>query len=48
VVLEALERSGWVQKEAAGWLRVSRRKLNYMIQQMGITHATWRRNRDTD
>jgi len=48
VVLEALERSGWVQKEAAGWLRISRRKLNYMIQQMGITHATWRRNRDTD
>jgi DNA-binding NtrC family response regulator len=48
VVLEALERSGWVQKEAAAWLRISRRKLNYMIQQMGITHATWRRNRDTD
>jgi DNA-binding NtrC family response regulator len=48
VVLEALERSGWVQKEAAAWLRISRRKLNYMIQHMGITHATWRRNRDTD
>ncbi len=48
VVLEALERCGWVQKEAAAWLHVSRRKLNYMIQQMGITHATWRRNRDTD
>jgi len=48
VVLEALERCGWVQKEAAAWLRVSRRKLNYMIQQMGITHATWRRNRDTE
>ncbi len=48
VVLEALERSGWVQKDAAAWLHVSRRKLNYMIQQMGITHATWRRNRDTD
>jgi DNA-binding NtrC family response regulator len=48
VVLEALERCAWVQKEAAAWLRVSRRKLNYMIQQMGITHATWRRNRDTD
>jgi DNA-binding NtrC family response regulator len=48
LVLEALERSGWVQKEAADWLRISRRKLNYMIQRMGITHATWRRNRDTD
>ncbi len=48
IVLEALDRTGWVQKEAAAWLRISRRKLNYMIQQMGITHATWRRNRDTD
>jgi DNA-binding NtrC family response regulator len=48
VVLEALERCGWVQKEAAAWLRISRRKLNYLIQRMGITHATWRRNRDTD
>ncbi len=38
VVLEALEHCGWVQKEAAAWLRISRRKLNYMIQQMGITH----------
>ncbi len=47
-VQEALERCGWVQKDAADWLRISPRKLNYMIQQMGITHATWRRNRDTD
>jgi hypothetical protein len=27
-------------------LRVSRRKLNYMIRRMGITHPTWRRNRN--
>jgi len=46
VVLEALERHGWVQKEAAAWLGVSRRKLNYMIQRMGVTHPSWRRNRD--
>ena len=46
VVSEALERHGFVQKEAAAWLRVSRRKLNYMIQKMGITHPSWRRNRD--
>ena len=46
-VLEALERCGWIQKDAADRLRISPRKLNYMIQQMGITHATWRRNRDT-
>jgi transcriptional regulator with GAF, ATPase, and Fis domain len=46
VVVEALERHGFVQKDAAAWLRISRRKLNYMIQRMRITHPTWRRNRD--
>ena len=45
LVIEALGRSGWVQKDAAGLLGVSRRKLNYMIQRMGITHESWRRNR---
>ena len=45
VVLEALERVGFVQKNAARLLRVSRRKLNYMIQRMGITHPAWRRHR---
>ncbi len=48
VVLEALERSAWVQKEAARWLGVSRRKLNYMIQRMGITHPSWRRHRGVE
>jgi len=48
LVLEALERTGFVQKDAAGLLRVSRRKLNYMIQRMGITHPSWRRNRQPD
>jgi len=45
VVLEALRRTRYVQKEAAQLLRVSRRKLNYMIQRMGIKHPSWRRNR---
>jgi two-component system response regulator HydG len=45
LVLEALRRVGWVQKEAAALLGVSRRKLNYMVQRMGITHPGWRRNR---
>jgi DNA-binding NtrC family response regulator len=44
LILEALGRTGWVQKDAAGLLGVSRRKLNYMIQRMGITHPSWRRN----
>jgi DNA-binding NtrC family response regulator len=45
LVLEALERTGFVQKRAAALLGVSRRKLNYMVQRMGITHPSWRRNR---
>jgi len=45
VVLEALRRARFVQKEAAALLCVSRRKLNYMIRRMGITHPSWRRNR---
>jgi DNA-binding NtrC family response regulator len=45
LVIAALERCGWVQKDAAKLLRISRRKLNYMIQKMGITHSSWRRNR---
>jgi two-component system response regulator HydG len=48
VVLEALRRTRFVQKEAAQLLRVSRRKLNYMIRRMGITHPTWRRNRGVE
>jgi len=47
LVLEALRRSAWVQKDAAALLGISRRKLNYMIQRMGITHPGWRRNRST-
>ena len=45
IVLEALRRASWVQKDAAAFLQISRRKLNYMIRRMGITHPTWRRNR---
>jgi DNA-binding NtrC family response regulator len=48
LVLEALRRTGYVQKGAAELLGVSRRKLNYMIQRMGITHSAWRRNRDPE
>jgi len=44
VVLEALARAGFVQKEAARLLRISRRKLNYVIARLGITHPSWRRN----
>lgn len=45
LLLEALEQSGWVQKDAAQRLGVTARKLNYMIKKHGITHSRWRRNR---
>jgi DNA-binding NtrC family response regulator len=45
LVLAALRRAGFVQKDAAALLGVSRRKLNYMVQRMRITHPSWRRNR---
>ena len=45
LVISALERTGYVQKDAAALLHVSRRKLNYMVQKLGITHPSWRRNR---
>jgi transcriptional regulator with GAF, ATPase, and Fis domain len=45
LVVEALCRTGHVQKQAAKLLGVSPRKLNYMIQKLAITHPGWRRNR---
>jgi len=35
-IMRALEQAGWVQKEAAPLLGVSRRALNYKIQKYGI------------
>lgn len=45
LLLEALELSEWIQKDAASRLGVTARKLNYMIKRHGITHARWRKNR---
>jgi DNA-binding NtrC family response regulator len=45
LVLQALERTGWVQKEAARLLGLSSRVLNYRIRKLGITHPSWRQNR---
>ncbi len=45
LVLQALEHADWVQKDAATLLRMSRRKLNYRVQRLGITHPRWRKHR---
>jgi len=45
LILQALQRSSWVQKEAAQLLGISSRALNYKIKRFGITHSSWKQNR---
>jgi DNA-binding NtrC family response regulator len=45
LITQALDRSGWVQKDAARLLGVSSRALNYKIKNFGITHPSWKQNR---
>jgi DNA-binding NtrC family response regulator len=44
VILDALENSLWIQKDAAETLGISRRVLNYKIKNLGIRHPRWRKN----
>ena len=45
LVLNALQKSLWIQKDAAELLGISPRTLNYKIAKFGITHHRWRKNR---
>jgi DNA-binding NtrC family response regulator len=45
LIVQALERAKWVQKDAAKLLGVSSRALNYKIKSFGITHPNWKQNR---
>ena len=45
MILRALEKNLWIQKDAAGELGLSPRALNYRIQKLGITHSRWRKNK---
>lgn len=45
LILNALEKSLWIQKDAAKLLGISPRKLNYKIKKCGITHPTWLKNK---
>ncbi len=44
-IVAALEKSLWIQKDAALLLEVSPRVLNHKIKKMGITHPRWRKFR---
>jgi transcriptional regulator with PAS, ATPase and Fis domain len=45
LILQALDESLWVQKDAAARLGVTPRILNYKIKKYGISHRRWRKNR---
>ncbi|MGV8074810.1 MAG: sigma-54-dependent transcriptional regulator [Syntrophobacteraceae bacterium] len=44
LILDALENSLWVQKDAAARLGVSPRVMHYKIRKYGITHHRWHKN----
>lgn len=45
MILEALEKTNWVQKEATRLLGISQRTINYKIQVYQISHPKWKKNR---
>lgn len=45
LILQALEMSHWIQKDAAKLLGLSRRAMNYRIEQFGITHPRWAKHK---
>jgi len=45
LVIEALKKSNWVQKDAAALLGISRRVMLYKIQKYGIKNPNWTKNR---
>ncbi len=45
LIQQALQRSSWVQKDAARLLGISTRVLNYKVKQFGFTHPGWKHNK---
>jgi len=45
LILEALDKSSWIQKEAAKYLGISRRVMHYKIQKFGIRNPNWVKNK---
>jgi transcriptional regulator with PAS, ATPase and Fis domain len=45
MILNALERNLWIQKDAALQLGLSPRAMNYRIKRLGISHQRWRKNK---
>jgi two-component system response regulator HydG len=45
MILDALRKNDWIQKEAATMLGISKRVIHYKIRKYGITHPRWIKNR---
>ncbi len=45
LLLAALRRSSWVQKDAARLLGLTKRAIHYKIEQHALTHPSWTKNR---
>ncbi len=45
IILDALKRNDWIQKDAAETLGISKRVIHYKIRKYGITHPRWLKNR---
>jgi len=45
LVIQALEQSGWNQKQAAQLLRISVDRMNARVRKFGLTHPSWRVHR---
>jgi len=45
LIIHALERSNWIQKDAAKLLGISKRVIHYKIKKYGIKHPRWIKNR---
>ncbi len=43
LILNALEKTNWVQKDAAELLGISKRVMNYKIKMHGIQNQRWRK-----
>lgn len=45
LIVETLEASNWVQKDAAEMLGISKRVMNYKVKQLGLANARWLKNK---
>ncbi|HHO76802.1 MAG TPA: sigma-54-dependent Fis family transcriptional regulator, partial [Deltaproteobacteria bacterium] len=45
ILLDALQKNDWIQKDAASSLGISKRVIHYKIRKYGITHPRWIKNR---